>query len=305
MKSVCTLTWIGDAFYFLYGSFYPNWNNAIVQLLSFLADNLILLYSGGRDLASIHTTPTSFRFLNAPQSSDTMEDMKNRTPSLIGWRALTRQHPSAFLLAAQLLSLILYAALGENSSGRVLLGVVGILILALVVWVIDRSPALTWIGWVLVAPAIVLSLLYIFFDNPILLIWSSWLEAVLYFYAAGSMVAYMMKDYQVTTDELFAAGSAFTLIAWGFAYLYLICQMWLPDSFIGITNPGEPRTFLELLFLSFTNLTAAGLGDILPVTPPARVLVMLEQFAGIGYVAVVVSRLIGMTLVQQKNKERS
>ena len=234
-----------------------------------------------------------------------MEDMKSHNPSFIGWRALTRQHPSAFLLAAQLLSLILYAALGENSSGRVLLGVVGILILALVVWVIDRSPALTWIGWVLVAPAIVLSLLYIFFDNPILLIWSSWLEAVLYFYAAGSMVAYMMKDYQVTTDELFAAGSAFTLIAWGFAYLYLICQMWSPDSFIGITNPGQPRTFLELLFLSFTNLTAAGLGDILPVTPPARVLVMLEQFAGIGYVAVVVSRLIGMTLVQQRKKERS
>ena len=74
---------------------------------------------------------------------------------------------------------------------------------------------------------------------------------------------------------------------------------------MGITNPVQQRTFLELLFLSFTNLTAAGLGDILPVTPLARVIVMLEQFAGIGYVAVVVSRLIGMTLVQQKEQERS
>src|SRR5687768_1244995 len=155
--------------------------------------------------------------------------MKNHSHSLLDWRALTRQHPSAFLLVAQLLSLILYAVLGGNSSGRVLLGVVGLLILALVVWVISRSPALTWIGWVLVAPAIVLSLIYILFDNPILLIWSSLLEAVLYFYAAGSMVAYMLKDYRVTTDELFAAGSAFTLLAWGFAYLYLICQTWAPD----------------------------------------------------------------------------
>jgi hypothetical protein len=231
--------------------------------------------------------------------------MKNHNHAFLDWRVLTRQHPSAFLLAAQLLSLVLYAALDENSSGRVLLGVVGLFILALVIWVIDRSPALTWIGWVLVAPAIVLSLLYIYFDNPILLIWSSLLLAALYFYAAGSMVAYMMKDYRVTTDELFAAGSAFTLLAWGFAYLYLICQTWSPDSFVGITNPGQPRTFLELLFLSFTNLTAAGLGDILPITPPARVIVMLEQFAGIGYVAVVVSRLIGMTLMQQKDQERS
>lgn len=221
------------------------------------------------------------------------------------WRALSRRHPSAFLLVAQLLSLILYAALGENASGRVLLGVVGVLILALVVWVIDRSPALNWIAWVLVAPAIVLSLLSILFPNPIFVIGSALLEAALYFYAASSMVAYMMKDYRVTTDELFAAGATFTLLAWGFAYLFLVCQTWFPGSFVGMVNPGQPRTFLELLFLSFTNLTAAGLGDILPVMPPARVLVMLEQFAGIGYVAVVVSRLIGMTLMQQKDKEGS
>jgi hypothetical protein len=82
----------------------------------------------------------------------------------------------------------------------------------------------------------------------------------------------------------------------------VVCQTWFPGSFIGIVNPDQPRTFLDLLFLSFTNLTAAGLGDILPVTPPARVLVMLEQFAGIAYIAVVVSRLIGMTIIRQRDK---
>jgi len=231
--------------------------------------------------------------------------MHNQSTSLIDWRSLARTHPSAFLLAAQLLSLFLYAVFDGNSSGRVILGTFGILILTLVVWVITRSPALNWIAWVLVAPAILLSLMWILFPNPNLLIWSSLLEAVLYFYAAGSMVAYMMKDYRVTTDELYAAGATFTLLAWGFAYAYLVCQMWFPGSFTGITNPDQPRTFLELLFLSFTNLTAAGLGDILPVTPLARVLVMLEQFFGIGYVVVVVSRLIGLTLVQQKENEKS
>jgi hypothetical protein len=231
--------------------------------------------------------------------------MNNNNPSFMNWRALARTHPSAFLLAAQLLSLALYAVFDGSSSGRALLGAVGILILTLVVWVVDRSPALNWIAWILVAPAILLSLVSIFSANPTLLVWAALLEAVLYFYAAGSMVAYMMKDYRVTVDELFAAGAAFTLLAWGFAYAYVICQALAPGSFVGMTNPNQPRTFLELLFLSFTNLTAAGLGDILPISPPARVLVMLEQFAGIGYVAVVVSRLIGMTLMQQKEKESS
>jgi hypothetical protein len=231
--------------------------------------------------------------------------MNNKKHPAIDWRALAKTHPSAFLLAAQLLSLVLYAALDSNPSGRVLLGVFGILVLALVVWVIDRSPALTWVAWILVAPTIVLALLSVFFDNPILLVGSSLLEAALYFYAAGSMVAYMMKDYRVTTDEMFAAGATFTLLAWGFAYAYLVCQTLFPGSFTGISNPEEPRTFLELLFLSFTNLSAVGVGDILPVTPPARVLIMLEQFAGVAYIAVVVSRLIGMTLVRQQEKGSS
>jgi hypothetical protein len=232
-----------------------------------------------------------------------MAGMDNHHNSLMNW--LARHHPSAFLLAAQLLSLLLYAALDSSSSGRALLGAFGVLVLALVVWVIDRSPALNWIAWILVAPAIVLSLLSILFVNPTLLVWSALLEAALYFYAAGSMVAYMMKDYRVTTDELFAAGATFTLLAWGFAYAFLVCQTWFAGSFTGLIDPAEPRTFLELLFLSFTNLSAVGIGDVLPVTPPARVLVMLEQFAGVAYIAVVVSRLIGMTIMRQQEKETS
>ncbi len=114
------------------------------------------------------------------------------------------------------------------------------------------------------------------------------------------MIAYMMEDYRVTVDELFAAGATFTLLAWGFAYAYLVCQAWFPGSFIGGTNPGQPRTFIELLSLSFTNLSATGLGDVMPITSPARVLVMLEQFAGVAYIAVVVSRLIGMTIARRK-----
>jgi hypothetical protein len=231
--------------------------------------------------------------------------MNRQTFSFRGWRALAEAHPSAFLLAAQFVSLVLYAVFDGSARGRALLGVFGVLVLILVVWVITQSPALNWVAWILVVPAVILSLLSIWFANPALLSWAALLEAVLYFYAAGGMVAYMMEDYRVTVDELFAAGATFTLLAWGFAFLYVICQALDPGSITGLRDPGQPRTFLELLFMSFTNLTATGLGDVIPVTPPARAIVMLEQFSGIAYVAVVVSRLIGMTLTQQKEKDAS
>jgi hypothetical protein len=190
-------------------------------------------------------------------------------------------------------------------SGRALLGAFSVIVLALAVWVVSRSPAINWIAWVIAIPAFLLSLLSALIVDPHLLVLSSLLEAALYFYTAGSLIAYMLGDHQVTTDELFAAGATFTLIAWGFAYVYLVCQTWYPASFVGAARPGEPRTFIELLFLSFTNLSAVGVGDVLPITSPARVLVMLEQFAGVAYIAVVVSRLIGLTIVRQDRKDNS
>jgi hypothetical protein len=231
--------------------------------------------------------------------------LNNHDSSIKHRRALARNQPSAFLLAAQLLSLVLYVVFDGSPSGRALLGAFGVLVLALVVWVISRSPSIRRIAWVLAAPVFVLSLLSALFANPTLLMWSSMLEAAVYFYGAGSLIAYMMEDYRVTIDELFAAAATFTLLAWGFAYAYLACQTWQPGSFLAAVNPTQPRTFLELLALSFTNLSATGHGDIMPVMPPGRVLVMLEQFAGVAYVTVVVSRLIGMTIGRQRGKKSS
>jgi hypothetical protein len=216
------------------------------------------------------------------------------------WAVLARSHPSAFLLAAQLLSLLVYPAVDESSGGRLLFGAVALVVVPLAVWVVNRSPAVRWVAWLLAIPAMLLTAIAVLFSVPALLPWSALLEAALYFYAAGGLIAYMLHDHDVSADELFAAGATFTLLAWGFAYAFFVCQAWYPDSFSAAVEPERPRRWLELLFLSFTNLSATGLSDILPVGSPARVLVMLEQFAGVGYIATVVSRLIGLTIVRHR-----
>ena len=223
--------------------------------------------------------------------------------SFLNWGNLALHHPSAFLLAAQLLSLILYVALEAVPGQQFVLGIFGMLVLLLVVWVVIHSPAINWIAWIIASLAILFSALSWLLSNPELLIWAALLEAMLYFYGAGGLIVYMMGDEHVTTDDLFAAGATFTLIVWGFAYLYLVCQAWCSGAFSYATHPQEPLSFLELLSLSFTNLSATGLSDIVPVKSSARVLVMLEQFAGVAYIAVVVSRLIGLTLSRLHDKD--
>ncbi|HEY5803285.1 MAG TPA: potassium channel family protein [Lysobacter sp.] len=215
------------------------------------------------------------------------------------WRVKARRNPSAFLLAAQLLSLVLYPLFDEMRAGRVLFGAFGVVVIVLAVLVVNSSPAKNWIAWMLAAPAVLLSIIAVVTDNHSLVTVSASLEALLYLYAAGSLTGYMLGDHKVTSDELFAAGATFTLLAWGFAYAFFVCQALHPGSFTGAVNPDQPRTWLELLFLSFTTLSATGLGDVLPLSSPARVLVMLEQFAGVTYIAVVVSRLIGLTILRK------
>jgi hypothetical protein len=218
---------------------------------------------------------------------------------LPGVRKLARSEPSALLLAAQLAALLLYPFMLDDGAGRALLSASGIAILGLVVLAVRSTPYLTSVGLSLALPATALLLVQAVTGSDALLPYSSALEALLYFYAAGALLAYMLADHVVTRDELWAVGATFTLVAWGFAHVYTVCQAVDPGSFTAAQDPGGDRTWMELLFLSFTTLSSVGLSDVVPLRPFARGLVMIEMLAGLGYVAMVVSRLIGMLVARR------
>lgn len=214
------------------------------------------------------------------------------------WLVTARRHPSAWLLLVQLGGVLLYPVMETTAGGRAVFGAFGILVLALALWVVNRSPLRLWFALALGLPSVVLSLLAAITDNNMLYTLAHLLESALYFYTAGSLMAYMLQDHEVSSDELFAAGATFTLLAWAFAFAFSVCQQWYPGSFIAAVNPEQPRTWMELLFLSFSVLSGVGLSDIVPVQAQARALVMLEQFVGVMYIALVVSRLIGLTTLK-------
>jgi hypothetical protein len=207
------------------------------------------------------------------------------------------REPSALLLVAQLAGIGLYPFMEGSDVGRSLFSVFGIAILGLVVLAVRSSPALTWVSVLIGAPATVLLLVQAVTRSDDLLPYSSALEAVLYFYAAGALIAYMLADHEITRDELFAVGATFTLVAWAFAYSYTVVQAVEPHSFTAAVDPADARSWVELLFLSFTTLTSTGLSDVIPIKPFARALVMVEQLAGLSYDAMLVSRLVGLTVL--------
>ncbi|MFL5843617.1 MAG: ion channel [Solirubrobacteraceae bacterium] len=207
---------------------------------------------------------------------------------------LARKEPSAILLFAQLAAILAYPFLEDSDGGRAVFSVLGIAILGLVVLAVQSSPALTWVSVLLGIPATVLLLIQAVSGDDALLPWSSAIEAPLYFYAAYALIRYMLADHDITRDELFAVGATFTLVAWAFAYLFQVVQAIDPGSFTAAVDPDAARSWMELLFLSFTTLSSTGLSDVVPIEPFARSVVMIEQLAGLAYVAMVVSRLVGL-----------
>jgi hypothetical protein len=212
----------------------------------------------------------------------------------------TRRHPSAILLLAQLVGMLLYPFLEHTHYAHAAFNAFGILILTFTIRMVYRTPGPTWISVAMAVPIIALLLAQMLFDLPHLAPWSSGLEALFYFYAAGSLIAYMLEDRRVTTDELYAAGATFTLLGWGFTHLYLGVQSLAPHSFGAAVNPELPRTWTELNYLSFALLSSTGIGDVIPLTVHARSLASIEMFVGLIYLAAVVARLIGLTMQPTK-----
>ena len=207
-----------------------------------------------------------------------------------GWRLL----PSAWLLCLQFIILMLTLLTNDSASYRVITWALGVLVLLLIAKVIRQTPVFTILGLSFVGGALVFSLLILFGGyHPYIVVINHFFEAAAYFIAAYGLVRYMFADRYLTKDELFAAGAVFTLIAWGFAFLYNICQILVPDSFLNPNVVGA-QSWLDLLFLSFSLQSATGLSDLMPVSSAARVIAMLQMFGGVMYLALIVSRLIAL-----------
>lgn len=215
------------------------------------------------------------------------------------WLAMVIRHPSALLLLVQLGGLLLYPFIEHTHAARALFGAFGVVVLMLAISMVQRTRGRGWISLGIAVPAVACNAAGLVLDLPGLKPWWAALEALFYFYAAGCLIAYMLADRRATTDELFASGATFTLLAWAFTYVFVLCQVLQPGCFSGTD---QPRSWTELLFLSFALMSSTGIGDVIPVTVHARAVASLEMFVGVMYLALVVSRLIGWSVAPKEER---
>lgn len=202
--------------------------------------------------------------------------------------------PSRTLFMVQLLALLVYPLIGDNRVGQVVSTALSVGVLSAAVWMVHRSPRPAWIAGLLAFIGVAAWAAYSATDIVALAVIGAAGYAAAYFYAAASLITYMMGDDRATRDELWAAGATFMLFTVAYAWVFMLCQQLQPQAFLAPGGIKQPLTWVELMFLSATNFSATGISDIMPLSPHARTIAIIEQWNGVMYMALIVSRLAGM-----------
>ncbi|GAA5001907.1 ion channel [Acinetobacter puyangensis] len=212
------------------------------------------------------------------------------------WHSL-KLLPSAWLLLVQLLILLLAPFTNHSVANSAVSWTLSAIALLLVAKIMRTTTVYTTVTVISIAPALCLSIaVALGFDSKWMVISANLFEAFAYMYAAYGLSRYMFHDRYLTRDELFAAASVFTLMVWSFAFLYSACQAWDYHSFNLVQDTA--RSWLGLLYLSFSVQSGTGLSDIYPQADLARVIVSLQMFCGVMYLTLIVSRLIALQYIK-------
>jgi hypothetical protein len=132
---------------------------------------------------------------------------------------------------------------------------------------------------------------------------------LIHFYAltATIILLFILRSPRVHEDIIYGAISVYLLIGGAWSSIYSLLETAHPGSFsvVAAQSVGKAMNWADFLYFSFATLTTLGYGDIVPVTSQARSLAVVEAVIGVMYLAVIISRLVGLFIAHSTQRESS
>jgi voltage-gated potassium channel len=159
-------------------------------------------------------------------------------------------------------------------------------------------------------------------------LWGTWLTSVVIsvlswlpgfavlryveFLAFGALLAgcvfgilrFVFRSRRVTVDNIIGAVVAYLLVAVMFAVVDMLLLHIDPKSFRLPDVEGMDVVRSDLLYFSLVTIVTIGYGDIVPVTPIARMVAAFEGVVGQFYVAAVVAMLVARYISQALEEDQ-
>jgi Ion channel len=217
---------------------------------------------------------------------------------------LNRERRSKFLLISIVLFFVLPALSERHEAGRI------ILILNLYVTLVGATMELAgrkivfWSAIPIACASMVLIAVSHYFPTPPVRIADALVLAIFLALASISLFVYLGQEGQITTGGIYISVSLYFLIGMVWFSVYNLLNIVQPGSFVqgGVTLPSN-APWSTILYFSLTTLTTLGYGDIVAVTPAARMFATIEAAAGVLYVAITIARLVASRQAVERRQD--
>jgi hypothetical protein len=150
---------------------------------------------------------------------------------------------------------------------------------------------------------IAVNMLRYFRDSPVLVYLDILTDIAVFALLIGMVFVKVFEKGPVTFHRIVGAVAGYMLIGNLWADLFQFLYVHLPGSVQLAASDTDsvirPATFV---YFSYTTLTTTGFGDILPIHTIARTLVIIEQLIGVFYPAVLIGRLVSLTVESSHSK---
>ena len=208
----------------------------------------------------------------------------------------SRVQPGSFplLLVASLLLYVLNG-LAVDSPAYAILGRVVVACAGL--YVLSASRTTLWLGLLVAALSITFEARLWTLDPWVSRVLQDAIAIGFLLWVLGVVLREVFRPRTKELDAVVGALCGFLLILLVFVRVHGLIEALRPDSYRTDGPPFSQRSDAMLLasfqYFSTITLTTVGFGDIVPVTPAARLVTGLEAMVGQLYLAVVIATLVG------------
>jgi len=212
---------------------------------------------------------------------------------------------TGFLVALIFDTLIVYPLVSAVSSS-VRIQIINILVISAVfllgLFAVTRHKITRVVFGGIFIIVISVHFLHFIFRASWLLGWDILLSLLLVIAYLGFILTYVYQEGPVTRQRLEGAVAAYLLITMAFALGYILISFLIPGAFKFPDKPpkiDDPRFGYIFHYFSISTITTLGYGDIIPVHPFARTLATIEALVGQLYPAILLARLVSLSVIDR------
>jgi len=158
-----------------------------------------------------------------------------------------------------------------------------------------------FIDMAVVVPALIATLFESIYQNNITFVASHVLMLTFFAYLLYLIINEMVHAHRVNTNTIFGAINIYLVAGLIWAYSYVLLHHFDASAFSMSGYENSANTVELFTYYSYTTLTTLGYGDIVAHSAQARMLSVLEAVFGQLYLAIVISKLVSISIRSRKS----